>query len=174
LLPGYEGNMSIKWLRRIKLGKEPFQTREETSKYTDLMPNGKARQFTFLMEAKSVITYPSGRHWLREHGFCEISGLAWSGHGKIRSVDVSTDGGKTWLPARLQEPAMPKCLTRFRFPWHWGGEPAVLQSRASDETGYVQPTRQSLIDARGLNSLYHFNGIHSWNVERSGRVSNGG
>jgi sulfane dehydrogenase subunit SoxC len=174
LLPGYEGNMSIKWLRRIKLGKEPFQTREETSKYTDLMPDGKARQFTFLMEAKSVITYPSGGHWLHEHGFYEISGLAWSGHGKIRSVDVSCDGGKTWLPAQLQEPVMPKCLARFRFPWHWGGAPAVLQSRASDETGYVQPTRQSLVDARGLNSIYHFNGIHSWKVEPSGRVWNGG
>jgi sulfane dehydrogenase subunit SoxC len=172
-LPGYEGNMSIKWLRRIKLGTQPFHTREETSKYTDLMPDGKARQFTFLMEAKSVITHPSGGHQLREPGLYEISGLAWSGHGKIRSVDVSTDGGATWRAAQLQEPVLDKCLTRFRLPWRWEGGPALLQSRAIDETGYVQPKQPSLVEARGLNSFYHFNGIHTWKLTADGRVSNG-
>lgn len=164
--------MNVKWLRRIKLGREPFETREETSKYTDLMPDGKARQFTFLMEAKSVITRPSGGHQLREHGFYEISGLAWSGHGKIRTVDVSTDGGATWSAAQLQEPLLPKCLTRFRFAWRWEGGPALLQSRATDETGYVQPKRHSLVDVRGTNSIYHFNGIHTWKLDPSGQVSN--
>jgi sulfane dehydrogenase subunit SoxC len=173
-LPGYEGNMNIKWLRRIKLGKRPFQTREETSKYTDLMPDGKARQFTFLMETKSVITNPSGGHRLREPGFYEISGLAWSGHGKIRSVDISTDGGTTWYTAQLQEPVLPKCLTRFRFPWLWEGGQALLQSRATDEMCYVQPKQRSLVDARGRNSYYHFNGIHTWRVDADGRVSNVG
>jgi sulfane dehydrogenase subunit SoxC len=172
-LPGYEGNMSIKWLRRIKLGTQPFHTREETSKYTDLMPDGKARQFTFLMEAKSVITHPSGGHQLREPGLYEISGLAWSGHGKIRSVDVSTDGGATWRAAQLQEPVLDKCLTRFRLPWRWEGGPALLLSRAIDETGYVQPKQPSLVEARGLNSFYHFNGIHTWKLAADGRVSNG-
>lgn len=172
LLPGYEGNMSIKWLRRLKLGDQPFQTREETSKYTDLMPNGRARQFTFVMEAKSVITFPSGGQALREPGFYEISGLAWSGHGSIRRVEVSTDGGRSWCDAQLQDPILPKCLTRFRLPWTWDGGPAVLQSRATDDTGYVQPQRAALIEARGLNSGYHFNGIQSWRIQPGGTVFN--
>jgi sulfane dehydrogenase subunit SoxC len=171
-LPGYEGNMSVKWLRRIKLGAAPFETREETSKYTDLLANGQARQFTFLMEGKSVITQPSGGHVLTAPGFYEISGLAWSGHGKIRAVDVSTDGGASWHAARLQEPVLSKCLTRFRFAWRWDGGPALLQSRAVDETGYIQPTNPALVAARGTNSNYHYNGIHSWKLEPGGRVSN--
>ena len=154
-LPGYEGNMSVKWLRRLKLGDQPFETRDETSKYTDLMPDGTARQFTFVMEAKSVITFPSGGHSLHEKGFYEISGLAWSGRGRIKRVDVSTNGGASWKEARLQEPILSKCLTRFRLSWNWDGSPALLQSRAIDETGYVQPTRQQLVDVRGLNSYYH-------------------
>jgi sulfane dehydrogenase subunit SoxC len=172
LLPGFEGNMSVKWLRRLKFGDQPFQSREETSKYTDLMPNGKARQFTFVMEAKSVITRPAGGQQLRIPGFHEISGLAWSGRGRIRRVDVSTDGGTTWREAALQEPVLPKCLTRFRLPWTWDGGPALLQSRATDETGYVQPPRGTLVDVRGINSGYHFNGIQSWRVAPGGGVSN--
>ncbi|WP_332117160.1 sulfite dehydrogenase [Azorhizobium caulinodans] len=172
VLPGIEGNMSIKWLRRLKVGDQPFQSREETSKYTDLMPDGTARQFTFVMETKSVITSPSGGHQLREKGFYEIRGLAWSGRGRIRSVDVSTDGGATWRPAELQEPVLSRCLTRFRVPWTWDGGPALLQSRAVDETGYVQPSRQQLVDVRGVNSQYHFNGIQTWKVAPSGEVSN--
>ncbi len=172
LLPGFEGNMNIKWLRRLKVGAEPFQTREETSKYTDLMPDGSARQFTFLMEAKSVITSPSGGQKLNQFGFHEISGLAWTGSGLIRRVDVSVDGGKNWREAVLQEPVQKCALTRFRLPWRWRGEAAVLQSRATDETGFVQPTRTQLIDARGKNSNYHYNAIQSWRVATSGEISN--
>ncbi len=172
LLPGYEGNVSVKWLRRLKLGDQPFQTREETSKYTDLMPDGTARQFTFVMEAKSVITFPSGGQLLRDKGFYEISGLAWSGRGRIRRVDISTDGGANWTEARLQEPVLSKCLTRFRLPWTWDGSPAQLQSRAIDDTGYVQPKRPQLVDVRGLNSYYHYNAIQTWQVAPDGAVSN--
>ncbi len=130
LLPGFEGNMSVKWLRRIKLGKAPFMTREETSKYTDLMPDGTARQFTHLMEAKSVILRPSGGQHVPGPGFVEIQGLAWSGRGRISRVDVSIDGGRSWRQAQLQEPVLSKCLTAFRLPWRWDGTPAILQSRA--------------------------------------------
>jgi len=171
-LPGYEGNMSVKWLRRLKLGEGPFQTREETSKYTDLMPDGTARQFTFIMEAKSVITFPSGGHHLKGPGFYEISGLAWTGRGRIKRVEVSTDGGTSWHEAQLQEPVLSKCLTRFRLPWTWDGGPATLQSRATDETGYIQPPRRMLTDVRGFNSYYHLNGIHPWHIDPSGGVSN--
>jgi len=171
MLPGWEGNMSIKWLRRIKVGDQPWETREETSKYTDLMPDGTARQFTFAMEAKSVITSPSGGQRIASPGFVEISGLAWSGHGRITRVDVSTDGGQTWQEATLQDPVLPVALTRFRFPWMWDGTPARLQSRAIDETGYVQPTIQQLVDVRGVNSVYHMNGIKSWAVDANGEVT---
>jgi len=171
-VPGWEGNVSVKWLRRIKVGDAPFMTRQETSRYTDLMPDGKAREFTFLMEAKSVITYPSGTHQLKGPGFYEISGLAWTGAGKIRRVDVSVDGGRTWRAATLQEPVLHRALTRFRVPWQWNGGPAVLQSRAIDETGYVQPTLAQLVRVRGFNSRYHNNAIQSWAVANDGKVSN--
>jgi sulfane dehydrogenase subunit SoxC len=170
-LPGIEGDMSIKWLRRIKVGIEPFQTREETSKYTDLMPDGSARQFTFVMDAKSVILSPSGGQQMGPRGFREISGIAWTGRGRIAGVDVSVDGGRNWREAVLQEPVQSKMITRFRLPWTWDGSPAILQSRARDETGYVQPTRDQLIAARGLNSVYHYNGIQSWSVAASGEVT---
>ncbi|HZR73476.1 sulfite dehydrogenase [Bradyrhizobium sp.] len=170
-VPGYEGNMSIKWLRRLKIGDQPFHTREETSKYTDLMPDGRARQFTFVMEAKSVITRPSGGQQLSGgKGSYEITGLAWSGHGRIKRVDVSVDGGKNWHEARLQEPVLPKALTRFCAPWRWDGGPAILQSRAIDETGYVQPQHDAIVNARGLYSSDHYNAIQSWRVSSDGRV----
>jgi sulfane dehydrogenase subunit SoxC len=171
-LPGYEGNMSVKWLRRLKAGDQPFETREETSKYTDLMPDGTARQFTFVMEAKSVITRPSGGQILRGRGFYEISGLAWSGRGRIVRVEVSTDGGARWADAQLQAPVLSMCLTRFRLPWTWDGAPAILQSRAIDETGYLQPTREELVGVRGLNSYYHDNAIQVWRLLPDGRVLN--
>ena len=172
VLPGFEGNMSVKWLRRLKLGDQPFQTREETAKYTDLMPDGSARQFTFVMEAKSVITFPSGGQALEGTGFYEISGLAWTGRGRITGVEVSTDGGSSWGQAALQEPVLSKCLTRFRLPWRWDGSPALLLSRATDETGYVQPDREALVEARGLNSGYHYNGVQAWRVAADGTVTN--
>jgi len=171
LVPGWEGNVCIKWLRRLELGRGPFMTREETSQYTDLMPDGTARQFTFMMEAKSVITSPSGGQRIKR-GFVEIRGLAWSGRGRIVRVDVSTDAGKTWLPAQLQEPVLPKCHTRFRFPWRWDGKEAILMSRCTDETEYVQPSRQALVAVRGVNSRYHYNAIQSWRVTADGTVQN--
>jgi sulfane dehydrogenase subunit SoxC len=171
-LPGYEGNMSVKWLRRLKLGDQPWQSREETSKYTDLMPDGKARQFTFMMEAKSVITRPSGGQQLTGgSGFYEISGLAWSGHGRIKKVEVSSDGGIIWREAQLQEPILSKAVVCFRAPWHWDGGPAMLQSRAIDETGYIQPRHSELVDVRGVNSFYHYNAIQTWRVNPDGKVS---
>jgi sulfane dehydrogenase subunit SoxC len=172
LLPGYEGNTNVKWLRRLEVGDSPWHTREETSRYTDLLGDGTARQFTFVMEAKSVITFPSGGQHIPGPGFWEITGLAWSGRGRIVQVDVSTDGGVTWASATLQEPVLPISLTRFRFPWTWDGQPARLQSRAVDETGYVQPTLAQLVEARGVNSVYHFNGIQTWDIAADGEVTN--
>ena len=169
ILPGFEGNINVKWLRRLKLASAPFMTRWETSKYTDLMPDGKAYQFTLVMEAKSVITSPSGGHRV-EPGLHEIRGLAWSGRGRITSVDVSVDGGHTWRQATLQEPVLPKCHTRFRLPWRWDGREATVQSRCTDETGYVQPSRHALVAARGYHSSYHYNAIHSWRVSPDGSV----
>ncbi len=170
LLPGFEGNMSIKWLRRLKLGREPFETREETSKYTGLQPDGTARQFVFVMAVKSVITSPSGGQHLGPPGFTEIRGLAWSGEGRVRRVDVSADGGATWQEARLQDPVLSKSLTRFRLPWRWDGTPAVLMSRAEDETGAVQPTRTALLAAQGPDTDYHYNAIHAWQLDETGGV----
>jgi len=176
MVPGYEGNIHIKWLRRIEVSDAPFMTREETSKYTDLLGNGKAVQFSFEMEAKSVITSPSGEMTLDGPGFYEITGLAWSGRGAIRRVDVSVDGGRSWHAAVLQQPILPVCHTRFRFPWRWDGQEAILQSRCIDSTGYVQPTLGQLIAVRGLNgplgSIYHLNAIQSWRVASDGSVSN--
>jgi sulfane dehydrogenase subunit SoxC len=172
LLPGYEGNTHIKWLRRLEISDKPFMTREETSKYTDLMPDGTARQFSMTMEAKSVITFPSGAMKLPRPGFYEITGLAWSGRGKVAKVEVSTDGGETWQEASLDWPVLPVSHTRFRMPWTWSGEEAVLQSRTVDETGYVQPTLPELIDVRGLNSVYHLNAIQSWHIAPNGEVTN--
>jgi sulfane dehydrogenase subunit SoxC len=171
VIPGWEGNTCIKWIRRLKLGTAPFMTREETSRYTDLMPNGKAKQFTFVMEAKSVITSPSGGQRI-EPGFVEIRGLAWSGRGKIVTAEVSTDEGHTWHAAQLQQPILSQCHTRFRFGWRWNGEEALLQSRCTDETGYVQPTRAALVAVRGVHSSYHYNAIQSWEIDRQGNVSN--
>jgi sulfane dehydrogenase subunit SoxC len=176
-LPGWEGNISIKWLRRLEVSDQPYYTREETSKYTDLVTKtGKARIFTFTMEAKSVITFPSGGMKLPGSGFYEVTGLAWSGRGKISRVEISTDGGKTWTLAALQDPVLPICQTRFRFPWVWDGTPAVLQSRATDETGYTQPTHQQLIAERGPleapGMMYHMNAIQSWDVAADGSVKN--
>ncbi len=173
MLPGYEGNINIKWLRRLEVSDKPFMTREETSKYTDLITlTGKARQFSLMMEAKSVITFPSGDMKLPGAGFYEITGLAWTGRGAIQRVEISTDGGKSWALASLQEPVLPLAHTRFRFPWQWDGSDAVLQSRAVDETGYVQPTKQFLTAQEGVGPTYHYNGIQSWKVSADGSVEN--
>jgi sulfane dehydrogenase subunit SoxC len=172
LLPGFEGNMNVKWLRRLHVVAEPAYSREETSKYTDLMPDGTAREFTFYMEAKSIITRPSGGQRLTEKGFHEITGVAWSGHGSIKRVDVSVDAGTSWQEAQLQEPVLRRALTRFRLPWRWEGGAAVIQSRAIDETGYVQPTLAELLAVRGDNYFYHNNAIWPWRIAEDGEVTN--
>ncbi|MFL5039400.1 MAG: sulfite dehydrogenase [Xanthobacteraceae bacterium] len=172
LLPGFEGNMNVKWLRRIKLVTEPAMTKDETSKYTVLRQDGKAWQFVFPMEVKSVITRPSPGMTLKGAGFYEICGLAWSGNGSIRQVDVSADGGQSWAPAALQGPILPKAPVRFRAPWQWNGGPAVLQSRATDDAGMVQPTRAQFAAERGLRGVYHYNAIASWRIDDKGEATN--
>jgi len=172
VVPGWEGNMWIKWLRRIEVGDMPWHTREETSKYTDLMADGRARRFTWFMEAKSVITNPSPEKPLDGKGYRTVTGLAWSGRGRISRVDVSTDGGRNWYTARLEDPVFSRCLTRFYFDWDWNGQPALLQSRAIDETGYVQPSITELREVRGYNSIYHNNSVQTWLINAGGGVEN--
>ena len=170
LLPGFEGNMNVKWLRRLKVTDSPTMTKDETSKYTILERDGKALQFVFPMEAKSLITRPSPGLTMKGPGLYEISGLAWSGYGKVAKVEVSADGGTSWAAAALSEPVLSRALTRFRMPWRWDGGPAVLQSRATDDTGYVQPSRNELLARRGPSGVYHFNGIMSWSVAPGGEL----
>jgi sulfane dehydrogenase subunit SoxC len=172
-VPGYEGNTHIKWLRRLHITDAPVYSREETGKYTDLMEDGRARKFSFVMECKSLITAPSGTQKLSRKGRHEIRGIAWSGHGKITHVDVSIDGGNTWVEAALQAPVLSKALTAFRAPFDWNGEEMVIMSRAVDETGYVQPTIEQLIQARGKVSFYHNNAIQPWKISTTGEVTNG-
>jgi len=172
LVPGVQGVSSVKWLRRLKVGDVPWNTREESLHYSDLMPGGVSRQYTWIQEAKSVITSPSGGQVLLDRGYHEITGLAWSGRGRVRRVDVSTDGGRNWRTARLQEPIHTKALTRFRIDWQWDGGPALLQSRVIDETGYVQPTLRALRAVRGTRSIYHNNAVQTWRVDPTGEVSN--
>jgi sulfane dehydrogenase subunit SoxC len=172
LLPGFEGNMNVKWLRRLKLVDAPIMTKDETSKYTILLKEDKAWQFVFPIEVKSIITRPSPGLTLRGPGFYEISGLAWSGNGRIRQVEVSADGGQSFAPAALQEPILPKALTRFRAAWQWNGGPAVLQSRATDDTGMVQPSRAQFVAERGLRGNYHYNAVASWRIDQAGEASN--
>jgi sulfane dehydrogenase subunit SoxC len=172
VVPGWEGNIWVKWLRRIKVGDEPWYTREETSKYTDLLENGIARKFTFVMDAKSVITSPSPQMPVREKGFLVISGLAWSGRGKVKRVDVSLDGGRNWREAKIDGLVLDKACVRFYAEIDWNGEDLLLQSRAVDDTGYVQPTREELRKIRGVNSIYHNNGIATWHLKPDGEVEN--
>ena len=172
LLPGWLGNSNVKWLRRIKLTDAPMQARDETSKYTDPTPEGKARQFTFVMGVKSVITQPSLGMSLQAPGWHEISGLAWSGAGKVSKVEVSADGGTSWREAALQQPIFPKSLTRFRLPWKWNGERALLQSRATDDQGRVQPARAEWLKQYMPQQRYHNNSIQTWAVEADGSIAN--
>lgn len=173
IVPGWEGSLWIKWLRRLELGDQPWHHREETSKYTDLMPDGTAREFTWVMDAKSVITSPSPQAPIRHpKGRVVVSGLAWSGHGTIPRVDVSLDGGNNWHIARLDGPSLQMSLQRFYFEFDWDGKPLLLQSRAHDSTGYVQPSKDQLRAIRGVNSIYHNNGIQTWHVDETGEVEN--
>jgi sulfane dehydrogenase subunit SoxC len=170
IAPGWEGVLNVKWLHRLELTDQPVMARNETAKYTELQPDGRARQFTFVMGTKSLVTSPSHGERL-EPGFHEITGLAWSGRGRIRRVEVSADGGNSWFDAALQDPVLPRCLTRFRAPWTWSGRPAVVQSRATDETGAVQPTRRALVAERGTHGYFHYNAIVSWAIDEDGAVT---
>jgi sulfane dehydrogenase subunit SoxC len=172
LVPGVQGVSSVKWLRRLEVGDKPWYTREESLHYVDLMPDGTHRQYAGVQEVKSVITSPSGGQVLQGKGYYEITGLAWSGRGSIRRVDVSVDGGRNWQTARLQEPVVSKALTRFRLDWNWSGAPALLQSRAVDSTGHVQPGLAALRKVRGTRSIYHNNAIQTWRVQDNGEVWN--
>lgn len=171
-IPGWEGNVSIKWLRRIKLGDQPWNLRSETARYTDPMPDGKWRQFSFAMEAKSVVTSPSGGMKVSP-GEIEILGFAWSGLGTIRAVDVTLDGGRTWQEAALEPPVLDKCLTRFRLRWNWDGRPTSIASRAVDSTGYVQPTVEEIKKVRAITGfVQHHNGVFPWSIDAGGEVKN--
>ena len=171
IAPGWEGVLNVKWLHRLLLTDQPVMARNETAKYTELQADGSARMFTFRMDVKSVITSPSAGQRLNEPDVYEIRGLAWSGHGRIRKVEVSADGGRSWAKAALQDPVLPHCLTRFRAAWKWSGAPAVLKSRATDEAGNVQPERAALVKQRGTNGYFHCNAIVCWAVDDEGSVS---
>ena len=172
VVPGVQGVSWVKWLRRIEVGDKPYATKDETLHYVDLMPDGTHRQYSSIQECKSVITTPSGGQTLLDRGFHNISGLAWSGRGKIKRVDVSVDGGRNWRTAKLESPILTKCLTRFNIGFNWDGGPTILQSRAIDETGYVQPKVSQLRAVRGTRSIYHNNAIQSWKLDTNGEVSN--
>jgi sulfane dehydrogenase subunit SoxC len=172
VVPGIQGVSWVKYLRRIELGDTPYGTKDEAIHYIDLLPDGTHRQYSGIQECKSVVTTPSGGQALLDKGFYNITGLAWSGRGAIKKVDVSVDGGVNWKSARLESPVLSKCLTRFNLNWVWDGKPCIIQSRATDDTGFVQPTLKQLRDVRGTRSIYHNNAIQSWLVQESGEVKN--
>ncbi len=172
VVPGVQGVSWVKYLRRLEVGDQPYGTKDETIHYVDLMPDGRHRQYSSTQECKSVVTTPSGGQVLLDKGFYNISGLAWSGRGRVKRVDVSVDGGRNWRSARLEGPVMPKCLTRFNLDWVWDGKAALVMSRATDETGYVQPTYRQLRAVRGSRSIYHNNAIQTWWVQDNGEVRN--
>jgi sulfane dehydrogenase subunit SoxC len=172
VVPGVQGVSWVKYLRRIEVGDMKWATKDEAVHYIDHMPDGTHRQYTGIQECKSVITTPSGSQTLLDRGYYNVTGLAWSGRGSIKRVDVSVDGGRNWRTARLEGPVLPKALTRFNIDWVWDGKPAILQSRAIDSTGYVQPKINQLRAVRGTRSIYHQNAIQSWLVSENGEVSN--
>jgi sulfane dehydrogenase subunit SoxC len=172
VVPGVQGVSWVKYLRRVEVGDQPYASKDEGVHYIDLMPDGLHREYTSIQEVKSVVTTPSGGQVLLDKGFYSISGLAWSGRGAIKRVDVSVDGGRNWREARLQTPVMDKCLTRFNLDWTWDGKPALVMSRATDDTGQVQATYQQLRAVRGRRSIYHNNAVQTWLVQENGEVKN--
>ncbi|MBX9647811.1 MAG: sulfite dehydrogenase [Xanthobacteraceae bacterium] len=172
VIPGWEGNLWVKWLRRIEVGDQPWQTREETSKYTDLLADGRSRKHTFIMDAKSVVTNPSPQAPLKQKGRNVLTGIAWSGRGMVKRVDVSMDGGRNWQTARIDGPVLDKSIVRFYVDFDWNGQELMIQSRAMDSTGYVQPSKEELRKVRGVNSIYHNNGIQTWLVHAGGETEN--
>lgn len=172
VVPGGQGVSWVKWLKRIELGDKPYGARDEAIHYIDPMPDGTHRQYTSLQEVKSVITSPSGGQTLHGRGYTKITGFAWSGRGKVKHVDISTDGGRSWREARFSGEVLSKSLTRFEFDWEFNGQEAIIQSRATDETGHVQPSYAQYRAVRGNESLYHNNAIQSWGIDETGEVSN--
>ncbi|MBA4264449.1 MAG: sulfite dehydrogenase [Comamonadaceae bacterium] len=172
-VPGWEGNVNVKWLHRIELSDVPAHTKDEAGMYTEVLADGRIRRFSFTMEVKSLITHPSGRQHLPQlHGFHEISGLAWSGDGRIARVEISTDGGRQWHDARLEGPVLSMAFTRFSLPWRWDGRAAILMSRAHDEHGRVQPTRAAWKKRFAAHTFNHYNAIQAWRIHNDGRVEN--
>lgn len=172
VIPGWEGNLWVKWIRRIEAGDQPWQTREETSKYTDLLADGRSRKHTFIMDAKSVVTNPSPQAPLKHKGRNVLTGVAWSGRGTVKRVDVTMDGGRNWQTARIDGPVLDKSMVRFYVDFDWNGQELMIQSRAMDSTGYVQPSKEELRKVRGVNSIYHNNGIQTWLVRSTGETEN--
>jgi sulfane dehydrogenase subunit SoxC len=183
LVPGFEGVSNVKWLQRLKLVDTPYYTTIEAPGYTSRWPilNGKSRWYEFQVGPKSIITYPSDAHRITSRGFYEITGLAWSGEGVVRKVEISTDGGQTWKEAKLQEPVQRKAYARFRFDWNWEGEEVELQSRCTDELGVVQPTVAEKAKQWGVDpqwfispegSTSHWNAIQPWRISRDGSIRN--
>lgn len=170
-LPGFEGNLNIKWLRRLKFSDRPFMTRWETARYTQLQADGHARQFQLRQDVNSVITSPSGMMQIRP-GYNRITGLAWSGHGRIDRVEISTDGAKTWRDAQLAGPVLPKAQTRFQADWVWDGKPTKIVSRSTDDKKQVQPDRAAFIARTGTNALFHYNAQQTWAIDQDGKVRN--
>jgi len=172
-VPGWEGNANVKWIHRLEITDKPAYSKDESGLYSDILADGKIQRFSFHMDVKSVITHPSGQQVLPEKkGFYEISGLAWSGYGKIKTVEISADGGETWAQAQLDSPVLSKSLTRFRLPWHWNGSSTTLLSRATDEMGRVQPTRDIWKDKYASYSFNHYNAIQAWDIATDGVVEN--
>lgn len=171
-VPGYEGNMNVKWLHRMEIADIPSQSKDEQSLYADITSDERVKQFSFTMEVKSVITKPSGKQQLPMSGIYEISGLAWSGRGRVKMVEVSVDGGKSWAKAELEGPVMGKSLTRFTIPWKWNGQKAIILSRATDEFGNIQPTRDEWTTQYARYSHGHNNSVNAWFVSSDGKVSN--
>jgi sulfane dehydrogenase subunit SoxC len=172
VVPGVQGVSWVKWLRRLEVGDMLWNAKDEAIHYIELMPDGSHRQYASIQECKSVITTPSGGQQLLDKGFYNVSGMAWSGRGKIKRVDVSFDGGNNWRTARLETPVLTKSITRFNINWVWDGSPAIMQSRAIDDTGYIQPSIKTLRNVRGTRSIYHNNAIQSWKLDSNGEVSN--
>jgi sulfane dehydrogenase subunit SoxC len=172
IVPGFEGNMNVKWIRRLEVGDKPWWTHHENTEYADPRPKDEIRAFSFYMEARSVITSPSGGMKLNGPGFYEISGLGWSGAGTVSKVEISTDDGKTWQGASLQGPVLPKCHTRFTHPWRWYGKETTILSRCTDDTGYTQPTYDEMYKLQGPIGMMHNNAIQKWHVAQDGEITN--
>ncbi|GIW34186.1 sulfite dehydrogenase [Meiothermus sp.] len=172
VVPGWEGSIQVKWLRRIQVTDTPVMSKDETSEYTDVMADGKIYAFTWVMDPESIITYPSGLQQI-QRGFHEIRGLAWSGHGRIRRVEISLDGGKSWKQASLEPAPDALSVVRFKYNWVWDGKETVIMSRAWDEKGNTQPTQEEFFAKWARNNRYHYNAIQAWRIGADGKVVNG-